>query len=428
MSLPILTPQSQMSKVILPVTGNAANVTSTALPYGIYLNNNDFISGAVDQVSFTYKMLGGDVLDIEITEENVYTSYELAVLEYSYIINSHQAENVLSDFLGATTGTFDHDGQLKAGALSSSLSGTQVSLKFPTFTFEYGRRIATGLAQEAGFGDNVTMYSASFALTGGVQTYDLQNIVSASQSGTEYNNKIKNKKVNIHRVYYKSPATMWRFFGQYGYGAGVYGNLSTYGMYADDSTFEVVPAWQNKAQAQQYETDLYTRASHYAYEIRNNRITVYPAPAGNGNSGKPIPERMWFLFSVPQDAWVEEDDSKIGIDGINNMNTLPFSNLPYENINSMGKQWIRKYALAISKEMLGQVRGKFGSIPIPGNDVTLNASELLSQAKEEQNGLKEELKAQLDKLTYGALVKGDAEMAEDSNRIQVHVPMGIYTG
>jgi hypothetical protein len=94
----------------------------------------------------------------------------------------------------------------------------------------------------------------------------------------------------------------------------------------------------------------------------------------------------------------------------------------------MGKQWIRKYALAISKEMLGQVRGKFGSIPIPGNDVTLNASELLSQAKDEQNGLKEELKAQLDKLTYGALVKGDAEMAEDSNRIQVHVPMGIYTG
>ena len=136
MSLPILTPQSQMSKVILPVTGNAANVTSTALPYGIYLDNTDFISGAVDQVSFAYKMLGGDVLDIEITEENVYTSYELAVLEYSYIINSHQAENVLSDFLGATTGTFDHDGELKAGALSSSLSGSHVSLKFPTFTFD----------------------------------------------------------------------------------------------------------------------------------------------------------------------------------------------------------------------------------------------------------------------------------------------------
>ena len=121
MALPVLTPSSQTSKVVLPATGTLSDVIATAVPYGVYLNNTDFISGAVDQVSFTYKMLGGDVLDIELTAQNVYSSYELGVLEYSYIINSHQAENVLSDFLGATTGTFDHDGKLKAGELSSSL-------------------------------------------------------------------------------------------------------------------------------------------------------------------------------------------------------------------------------------------------------------------------------------------------------------------
>jgi len=425
MALPILTPVSQMSKVILPVTGTAANVTATAVPYGIYLSSADFISGAVDQVAFTYKMLGGDVLDIELKEENVYSSYELAVLEYSYIINSHQAENVLSNYLGGTTGTFDHDGTLKPGVLSASLGGSQVTLKFPKFTFEYGRRIATGLAGEAGFGDNVTMYSASIALTGGIQTYDLQVAVSRSQAGNPWNGLVQNKRVNIERVYYQSPASMWRFFGYFG-GLGTYGNLSTYGMYADDSQFQVVPAWQNKLQAIIFETDLYTRTSHYSYEIWNNRLKIYPAPVGPGCGGSP--SHMWFMFTIPNDAWVEDADRKDGVDGINNMNTLPFANLPYDSINSIGKQWIRKYGLAVSKEMLGQIRGKFATIPIPGNDVTLNASELLAQAKDEQTVLKEELKAQLDKLTYGALVKSDAEMADDAERIMTHVPMGIYIG
>ena len=425
MALPTLTPTSQTSAVILPVTGTAGDVIAASLPYGIYLNNTDFVSGAVDQVAFTYKMLGGDVLDIELSSSNVYSSYELAVLEYSYIVNSHQAENVLSDYLGATTGTFDHDGELKTGPLSSSLSGSQTSLKYPKFTFEYARRIATGLAGEAGFGDNVAMHSASFALTASVQDYDLQEQVSSSQAGTPWDGLVKDKRVNIHRVYYRSPVSAWRFYGYYG-GLTTYGNLTTYGMYADDSTFEVVPAWQNKLQAMQFETDLYTRTSHYSYEIRNNKLKIYPEPVNPGSGGSP--SHMWFLFSIPDDPWVEESDRTEGIGGVNNMNTLPFANIPYDNINSMGKQWIRKYALAIAKEMLGQVRGKFASIPIPGNDVTLNASDLLSQAKEEQTALKEELKVQLEKLTYGALVKGDADMVDDSSRIMVHVPMGIYVG
>ena len=121
------------------------NVTSTAVPYGVYLNSTEFLSGAAAQVAYTYKMLGGDVLDIELTEQNIYTAYELATLEYSYIINNHQAINVLSDFLGATTGTFDHKGTLESGELSSSLSGTHVALKFPTFNFSYAARVSDGL-------------------------------------------------------------------------------------------------------------------------------------------------------------------------------------------------------------------------------------------------------------------------------------------
>ena len=137
---------------------------------------------------------------------------------------------------------------------------------------------------------------------------------------------------------------------------------------------------------------------------------------------------MWFDFTVPSDAWTEDPTRKNGTDGINNYNTLPFANIPYENINSMGKQWIRKYSLALSKEMLSQIRGKFGAIPIPGESVTLNASELASQAETEKTALKTELVELLDTLTYEALVEKDANITENSNRVQVHVPMGIYRG
>ena len=145
MSLPTLTPASTLSAIVLPVTGTTTNVNS-AVPYKIYseetsvLYSSEFISGAVDQVSYVYKKLGGDILDLEITEGSVYAAYEEAVLEYSYLINVHQATNILSDALGNTTGSFDSKGNIEAGALSSSLDGTHVALKYPKFDYSMTRR------------------------------------------------------------------------------------------------------------------------------------------------------------------------------------------------------------------------------------------------------------------------------------------------
>jgi hypothetical protein len=123
-----------------------------------------------------------------------------------------------------------------------------------------------------------------------------------------------------------------------------------------------------------------------------------------------------------------DETRKDGKDGINNYNTLPFANIPYANINSMGKQWIRNYALAIAKGMLAQVRGKFGAIPLPGDAVTLNAAELTTQSQSEKDGLKAELKELLDRLTYEAMVAQDAKMAEDAKTLQANVPMKIFVG
>ena len=111
------------------------------------------------------------------------------------------------------------------------------------------------------------------------------------------------------------------------------------------------------------------------------------------------------------------------------MNTLPFENIPYESINSIGKQWIRRFSLALSKETLGQIRGKFGgNVPIPGDTISLNASDLLSQAKDEQTSLRDELKTVLDELTYPKLLETDKGMTENAKAIMNEAPLTIFVG
>jgi hypothetical protein len=131
---------------------------------------------------------------------------------------------------------------------------------------------------------------------------------------------------------------------------------------------------------------------------------------------------------LQKDGWQEDNDRASGVEGINNMNTLPFDNVPFQNINAIGKQWIRRYAMALSKETLSHIRGKFTTIPIPGESVTLNHSELMSQAKEEQKALKEELKTMLDEMTYKALAEQEAAVLTAVDTAQQEVPLLIYHG
>jgi len=232
-----------------------------------------------------------------------------------------------------------------------------------------------------------------------------------------------NKRIKIRQMYYVTPRQMWRFYGYYG-GLNVVGNFHNYGQYSDDSTFEVIPAWQNKLQAMSYEDHLYTRTSHYSYEIIDNKLRIFPIPDGVS------PPKFWFRFTVENDNGAFTDtNGDSGISGVNNMNTMPMENIPYENINSIGKQWIRRFALALAKEQLGQVRGKFGgNVPIPGDNVTLNASDLLSQAQQEQQTLREELNKQLDEMLYSKIAETDKAMIENTDAIVGKTPMKIFVG
>ena len=378
------------------------------------------MSGAADQVAYTYRKLGGDVLDIELTKEQVFAAYQESVLEYSYLLNIHQAKNSIGDLLGAKTGSFDEEGQL---INSSSLEN--VALKFPKFKFEYVRRIGHGYSTEAGFGGTTPIYSASFETIDNKQDYDLQEIISSSaadDSTAPYFDQVRGSRVNITKVYYKTPQAMWRFYGYYG-GLNTVGDLTSYGQYADDSTFQLVPTWQNKAQAMAFEDAIWTRNSHYSFEIKNDKLRIYPKTVTVS------PKKMWVNFFIDTDTpWKDDTGVDFGIDGINNVNTLPFENIPYQKINSIGKQWIRRFALSLCKEMLGNIRSKFTTIPIPGESVTLDGPALLSQGQTEQEKLREELKTIFDELTYTKVAQGDVELSDAVNSVQKRIPMLIYPG
>tara|TARA_Y100000114_G_scaffold45330_3_gene40973 strand:- start:265 stop:1527 length:1263 start_codon:yes stop_codon:yes gene_type:complete len=420
MSEPTLTPVSRMSKVILPTGSNPTEASEASFPFGVYTSDQFFLSGAADQVAYTFHKLGGDVLDIELTKEQIFSAYQESVLEYSYLLNIHQAKNSIGDLLGAKTGSFNEEGQLQ-----DTTNLEDVALKFPKFKFEYARRVGHGYSTEAGLGGVTPIYSASFTTELNKQDYDLQAIVSssaASDTSAPYYNLIGDARINVTKVYYKTPQAMWRFFGYYG-GLNTVGDLASYGQYADDSTFQLIPTWQNKSQAMAFEDAIYTRNSHYSFEIKNNSLRIFPQTVATS------PKEMFIEFFVDSDTpWKEDGTTDNGVDGINNINTLPFENTPYQSINSIGKQWIRRFALALSKETLGNIRSKISSIPIPGDSVTLDGPALISQGQAEQEKLREELKTIFDELTYAKIAQGDVELTDAVNKVQERIPMRIFVG
>lgn len=416
---PTLTPETHDSVSVLPPTGSHSDVASM-VTLGVYsdpsspLYSPEFISGAVDQVSYTYNKLAGNILDIELHPRNVYSHYEAAVLEYSYIVNMHQAENSLSSLLGSPSGSFDQDGNI----ISGSIANTEINTTYPNFSFGYARNIAESVATEAALNGTWTEYSASVAVVPNQQDYDLQAAVEAMP---EFSGSVGDKRIRITKVFYMSPRAIWRFYGYYG-GLTTVGNFHNYGQWADDASFEIIPVWQNKLQAMQYENAIYTRLSHFSYEIKNNKLRIYPVPA----SASIGPSRIWFRFYIPKAGW--EDDGDPARYGVNNFNTLPFGNIKYTSINSMGKEWIRAYAFALSLESLGYVRSKISTIPIPGNSVTLNGPELLRQGKEDQEKLKDRLKEWLEKMTYSSLLEKEKDMMENAKNMINHVPLPIFVG
>jgi len=405
--MPTLNPNSLISELILPATGTHSQVLSS-LAYGIY-TSSAFISGAVDMVAYVYQRLGGNILDLEIQPSNVYNNYESAVLRYSEIINNHQAKSILFSMLGFNTATFDQDGTI--------ISGTGVSLLYaPPVSFGLSRQIGYQYANEAGIGGTTTIYSGSFPLTESVQDYNLQEIL---QSDPVYSGIVGTNKIIITEVFYKNSRLQWRYYGGY-FGNYGYGGMGA-GGFAGNTSMYLVPTWEDKLRAMQYEDALNVRVSNYGYQLKNNIIRIFPKPTYY------FPERMWFRFYVMGSSIDSLLSSSFPSPyGINGYATLPLINIPFENINSPVKHFIREYALALCKETLGRVRSKVDRIPIPGDHVKLDGPELLAEAKGAIADLNKTFLDYLDKVTNEEIAKRNEALLDADMKLKSRIPCKIW--
>ena len=371
-------------------------------PFGIYDNDPIFYDEAPKVALWCARRLGYPIIDVELIDEQFYACLEEATSEYASQVNQFNIRNNLAILQGQDVKE-DYSQKLVDGSFVPNIV-----------------RMSDAYGTLVGVGGNTDLKSGSIDLVAGQQDYDLQAAADTALSASGHT-ELMGKRAVVTRVYYVTPRAMWRFFAYYG-GINVIGNMTTYGMYTDDSTFEVVPTFQNKLQAMMYEDSIYTRTSHHSYEIVDNMLRLYPVPAVTDVT------KMYFKFYIVPDAW-QAGRTDDGIGGVNNLNTLPFENIPYTNINSIGKQWIRRYALALSKEMLGQIRGKFGgAIPAPGVTVTLNATALLGEADKEKTALRDELVKVLDELTYAKIAETQAAIVKNASEALKYVPLPIFVG
>ena len=89
---------------LLDLTASFVHVSSPT-PFGIYDSEAGFQTDANGMVRLAYSTFGGNILQVEVTNKDVYSSLEQAMLEYSTIVNSYHAKSILANVIGGQTGS-----------------------------------------------------------------------------------------------------------------------------------------------------------------------------------------------------------------------------------------------------------------------------------------------------------------------------------
>ena len=369
---------------------------SKPTPFGVYDNESTFQADADSVVTFVKRKLGDDVLSVELTKKQIFGNFEEAVLEYSAIINQYQAKSQLVNYLGFATG--------------SVMSGSEN--KYPRENLEYLSRFAEPYAMEAGIGGSYNFVSGTISLESGRQDYDIYTELSDSAGNAVFNNT--RGKLRICEVYHYNPQAAYRFFDTTS-AINYLNNEFSFESFTPETIFYVLPVFEDILRAGQLDLSNRVRRSNYSYKVTGTKIRIYPLPTKDN-------KKLWIKVRQYPDpnSPAYKDDS---VTGVSNMSNLPFGNIPYVQINSIGKQWIRQYTVALSMEQLGYIRGKFGSVPIPGGEVSLNASDMISNGRSDKEALVTKLKEMLESMTYDKLVELQATRAEQINKQLKYVPV-----
>jgi len=366
-------------------------------PFGFYDLEADFQLEADNMVTYVKRKMGDDVLSVELTKKQIFGNFEESVLEYSSILNQYQAKSQLANYLGFPTG---------------SMSGSEE--KYPRENLEYLSRFAEPYAMEAGIGGSYNTVSGSIQLENGRQDYDIYTEMKGETGAVFFDNT--KGKIKISEVYHFNPQAAYRFFDTTS-AINYLNNEFSFESFTPETIFYVLPVFEDILRAGQLDLSNRVRRSNYSYRVEGTKIRLFPTPSGVGSRTK-----LWLrVKQYPDPNSPSYKDASIF--GVSNMGNLPFGNIQYNKINSIGRQWIRQYSLALSRETLGLIRSKFGTIPVPGAEVSLNGSELITQGREDKKDLVTSLKEMLDTMTYDKIIEMQATRAENMNKQLKYVPI-----
>mgnify|MGYP003983814179 CR=1 FL=1 len=388
--------------------------TTNPTPFGFYDNDAEFQAEADALVLFVKRKLGDDIISVELTKKQIWACFEESLTEFGSIVNRYQTKSQLATLIGQPTGSF--------ATGSAGQSG-----KLPHESLEFLKRQAEPYAMEAGIGGSYDTVLCHFPLTANQQDYNIYTELLDSNDNVYYNTLTGSQrtKMKIVEVMHFSPAAGYRFFDTSS-AINYLNNEFSFESYTPETIFYVLPVFEDILRAGMMDVSQRVRRSSYSYSIQGSNLRIFPNPTGT--TLKNLYVRVMPVPDIYSPSAYDEDS----LYGVTNLSNVPFGNIQYKSINSIGRQWARQYSLASAKELLGLIRSKFSSIPMPGATVELNGDALISQAKEEKARLLDELNELLDSLTYDKLALQEADKAENLIRQlkTVPVPLGkaITTG
>ena len=378
----------------IPIWPGSSSFFPGDTPFGFYDNDSNFQTDAELTANWCASRLGYPLVDIELQAVNFYTCFEEAITEYGNQVYNFQIINNFHTFEGNTTGSNFNNKKITPNL------GNTVNI-----AEQYG-------SETDGTGGDYQLQRGTLAVSQSVQRYDLLSIAGSSISGSE--------AVYLKRVYHYAPSAINRYFDPYaGTGTGIQSLMQTFGFgnYSPGVNFMLMPIYFDVLKLQAIEFNDQIRKSGYHFSIVNNRyLKLFPIPTRNYTL-----HFDYVLKSVANNP-VKDTASNL----ITDVSNVPYTNPTYKYINQPGRQWIRKYTLALAKEMLGGIRGKYQSLPIPGDTTTLDYSRLLSEASAEKASLIEELTNLLDQTTRLSQLERQNEEANLTQQTFYKVPYPIY--
>jgi hypothetical protein len=380
----------------IPIWSGTSSFSPGDTPFGFYDYDISFQQEADKVANWCARRLGYPLMEIELQDINFYTAFEEAITVYSNEVYQYKIRENFFSMQGNSTGS-SFNNQIITPNLGSIV------------------RISQTYAVEAGTGGNVTQYTASFNMIPGAQDYDLKEIMSSSYGITS--------SIEVKKLFYQEPPAIVRYFDPYaGTGTGIQSLLETFGFgqFSPGINFLLMPIYFDVQKLQAIELNDQIRKSAYSFDLVNNKLRIFPIPNTD--------LKMFFHYILvdERNSVTPLSGSGLGPGRITDVSNVPYTNPVFALINSVGKQWIYQYTLAICKEMLAYIRGKYTTVPIPGAEVTLNQADLLADARTEKEKLLEVLRANLDVTSRKTQLENQALEAESVQKTLTNVPIGIY--